>query len=66
LGGPSPAWLHGKPYPKAFSSFPDYRRAEKLTEHNLNQNEAAIEAWTPYDSSPTPPFTVMASMPSTS
>ncbi|MEV8549420.1 RNase A-like domain-containing protein [Streptomyces glaucescens] len=42
---PTQAWPHGKPYPGAASSFPNYRRAEELTEYNLNQNKAAIEAW---------------------
>ncbi|WP_158771606.1 RNase A-like domain-containing protein [Streptomyces sp. NRRL S-340] len=43
--GPTQAWPHGKPYPGAASSFPSYQRAEELTEYNLNQNKAAIEAW---------------------
>ncbi|MEU9589303.1 RNase A-like domain-containing protein [Streptomyces sp. NPDC048219] len=43
--GPTQAWPHGKPYPGAASSFPSYQRAEQLTEYNLNQNKAAIEAW---------------------
>ncbi|MFF0534453.1 RNase A-like domain-containing protein [Streptomyces coelicoflavus] len=38
-------WPHGKPFPKAASAFPDFQRAEELTEHNLNRNKAAIEAW---------------------
>lgn len=42
---PTQTWPYGKPYPKAASAFPDYRRAEELTEYNLNQNKAAIEAW---------------------
>ncbi|MFC5958150.1 RNase A-like domain-containing protein [Streptomyces pratens] len=42
---PTATWPYGKPYPKAASAFPDYRRAEELTEYNLNQNKAAIEAW---------------------
>ncbi|WP_328563761.1 RNase A-like domain-containing protein [Streptomyces coelicoflavus] len=43
--GPTQAWPHGKPYPRAASSFPNQQRAEQLTEYNLNQNKAAIEAW---------------------
>ncbi|MCY0933025.1 RNase A-like domain-containing protein [Streptomyces sp. H34-S4] len=27
------------------SAFPDHQRAEDLTEYNLNQNKARIEAW---------------------
>ncbi|MEU6522993.1 RNase A-like domain-containing protein [Streptomyces sp. NPDC046924] len=42
---PTATWPYGKPYPKAASAFQDYRRAEELTEYNLNQNQAAIEAW---------------------
>ncbi|MFF9063302.1 RNase A-like domain-containing protein [Streptomyces sp. NPDC014882] len=42
---PTPTWPYGKPYPRAASAFPAYRRAEELTEYNLNQNKAAIEAW---------------------
>ncbi|MEU0914518.1 RNase A-like domain-containing protein [Streptomyces althioticus] len=43
--GPTQAWPYGKPYPGAASSFPNYQRAEELTEYNLNKNKAAIEAW---------------------
>ncbi|MFC5800958.1 RNase A-like domain-containing protein [Streptomyces formicae] len=43
--GPTQAWPHGKPMPSGSSAFPNYQRAEELTEHNLNQNKAAIEAW---------------------
>ncbi|MFF9630732.1 RNase A-like domain-containing protein [Streptomyces fradiae] len=43
--GPTQAWPYGKPYPAAASAFPNYQRAEQLTEYNLNQNKAAIEAW---------------------
>ncbi|MCS0635822.1 hypothetical protein NX801_09110 [Streptomyces sp. LP05-1] len=43
--GPTQTWPHGRPYPGASSAFPDYRRAEELTEYNLNKNKAAIEAW---------------------
>ncbi|MGW7073373.1 RNase A-like domain-containing protein [Streptomyces sp. NPDC054855] len=43
--GPTPAWPHGKPKIGSSSAFPNYRRAEELTEYNLNQNKAAIEAW---------------------
>ncbi|MGV9253836.1 RNase A-like domain-containing protein [Streptomyces sp. NPDC003697] len=43
--GPTQAWPYGKPFPGAASSFPNYRRAEELTEYNLNQNKAAIDAW---------------------
>ncbi|WP_282082818.1 RNase A-like domain-containing protein [Streptomyces tendae] len=43
--GPTQAWPYGKPYPGAASSFPNQQRAEQLTEYNLNQNKAAIEAW---------------------
>lgn len=43
--GPTLAWPHGKPRIGASSAFPNYRRAEELTEYNLNQNKAAIEAW---------------------
>ncbi|MFE2258433.1 RNase A-like domain-containing protein [Streptomyces cyaneofuscatus] len=44
-GGPTTAWPHGKPMPSNSSAFPNYRRAEELTERNLNKNKAAIEAW---------------------
>ncbi|WP_086824497.1 RNase A-like domain-containing protein, partial [Streptomyces sp. NRRL B-24572] len=43
--GPTQAWPYGKPYPGSSSAFPNYQRAEYLTEYNLNQNKAAIEAW---------------------
>ncbi|MCX5314630.1 MULTISPECIES: RNase A-like domain-containing protein [unclassified Streptomyces] len=43
--GPTQAWPHGKPYPGSSSAFSNYQRAEDLTEHNLNKNKAAIEAW---------------------
>jgi hypothetical protein len=43
--GPTQAWPYGKPYPGAASSFPNYQRAEELTEYNLNKNKAAIDAW---------------------
>ncbi|MEU5214982.1 RNase A-like domain-containing protein [Streptomyces sp. NPDC020807] len=44
-GGPTQAWPHGKPMPSGSSAFPNYRRAEDLTEYNLNKNKANIEAW---------------------
>ncbi|MFF0276158.1 RNase A-like domain-containing protein [Streptomyces sp. NPDC094447] len=44
-GGPTQAWPHGKPMPSGSSAFPNYRRAEDLTEYNLNRNKADIEAW---------------------
>lgn len=44
-GGPTQAWPYGRPRPGASSAFPNYQRAEELTEYNLNQNKAAIEAW---------------------
>ncbi len=43
--GPTQAWPHGKPGIAGASAFPDYRRAEDLTEYNLNKNKAAIDAW---------------------
>ncbi|MCX5381089.1 RNase A-like domain-containing protein [Streptomyces sp. NBC_00091] len=43
--GPTTAWPYGKPMPSGSSAFPNYQRAEELTEYNLNQNTAAIEAW---------------------
>lgn len=43
--GPTQAWPYGKPFPRASSAFSDYRRAEELTEYNLNRNKTAIEAW---------------------
>ncbi|WP_413752551.1 hypothetical protein NRF20_11800 [Streptomyces sp. R-74717] len=43
--GPTLAWPHGKPKIGSSSAFPNYQRAEELTEYNLNQNKAAIEAW---------------------
>ncbi|MFF8271338.1 RNase A-like domain-containing protein [Streptomyces sp. NPDC016562] len=43
--GPTQAWPYGKPKPSASSSFPTYQRAQELTQYNLNQNTAAIEAW---------------------
>ncbi|MCX2182106.1 hypothetical protein KV205_16415 [Streptomyces sp. SKN60] len=45
VAGPTPAWPYGKPRPSASSAFPNYQRAEELTEYNLNQNKAAIDAW---------------------
>lgn len=42
---PTSKWPYGKPFPGASSAFPNYRRAEELTEYNLNRNKAAIEAW---------------------
>ncbi|MFF3676497.1 RNase A-like domain-containing protein [Streptomyces sp. NPDC002120] len=43
--GPTTAWPHGKPRPSGSSAFPTYERAQELTQYNLNQNAAAIEAW---------------------
>lgn len=43
--GPTQAWPYGKPKIGASSAFPNYQRAEELTEYNLNQNKAAIDAW---------------------
>ncbi|MFD6467902.1 RNase A-like domain-containing protein [Streptomyces goshikiensis] len=43
--GPTQAWPFGKPKPSASSAFPDYQRAQELTQHNLNENAAVIEAW---------------------
>ncbi|MEV0007893.1 RNase A-like domain-containing protein [Streptomyces sp. NPDC047973] len=43
--GPTPAWPHGKPKIGSSSAFPDFRRAEELTEYNLNRNKSAIDAW---------------------
>ncbi|MFD7897159.1 RNase A-like domain-containing protein [Streptomyces sp. NPDC059743] len=43
--GPTQAWPHGKPIPSSSSAFPNYQRAEGLTEYNLNKNKASIEAW---------------------
>ncbi|MFJ8918860.1 RNase A-like domain-containing protein [Streptomyces sp. NPDC102415] len=43
--GPTQAWPHGKPMPSGSSAFPNYQRAEELTERNLNTNKAAIESW---------------------
>lgn len=40
-----PSWPHGRPGIGSSSSFPDHRRAEDLTEYNLNENKARIEAW---------------------
>lgn len=45
VNGPTQAWPYGKPKPGASSAFPNYQRAEELTEYNLNRNKAAIEAW---------------------
>ncbi|MGS2588938.1 RNase A-like domain-containing protein [Streptomyces hebeiensis] len=44
-GGPTQAWPYGKPMPNSSSAFPNYRRAEELTQYNLNKNKAAIDAW---------------------
>lgn len=44
-GGPTAAWPHGKPLPGSSSSFSSYQRAEELTQHNLNKNQHAIDAW---------------------
>ncbi|MCB5178719.1 RNase A-like domain-containing protein [Streptomyces antimicrobicus] len=43
--GPTQAWPYGKPKIGSSSSFPNYQRAEQLTEYNLNHNASAIEAW---------------------
>ncbi|MEU8618126.1 RNase A-like domain-containing protein [Streptomyces sp. NPDC048623] len=43
--GPTQAWPYGKPYPGSSSAFPNYQRAEELTEYTLNRNKAAIDAW---------------------
>lgn len=43
--GPTQAWPYGKPKIGSSSTFPNYQRAEELTEYNLNQNKARIEAW---------------------
>lgn len=43
--GLTQAWPYGKPKIGASSAFPSYQRAEELTEYNLNQNKAAIDAW---------------------
>ncbi|GGR42093.1 RNase A-like domain-containing protein [Streptomyces roseolus] len=43
--GPTQAWPYGKPGIGGASAFPTYRRAEELTEYNLNRNKAAIDAW---------------------
>ncbi|MEU2494623.1 RNase A-like domain-containing protein [Streptomyces sp. NPDC007883] len=45
VNGPTQAWPYGKPKPGASSAFPNYQRAEELTEYNLNRNKAAIDAW---------------------
>ncbi|MFJ9551496.1 RNase A-like domain-containing protein [Streptomyces erythrochromogenes] len=42
---PTQAWPFGKPKPRASSAFPNYQRAQELTQYNLNENAAAIEAW---------------------
>ncbi len=44
-GNQTQTWPFGKPKTRASSAFPDYRRAQELTQHNLNQNAAAIDAW---------------------
>lgn len=43
--GPTPTWPHGIPIPGGSSAFPNYQRAQELTEYNLNRNKPAIEAW---------------------
>ncbi|WP_327113629.1 hypothetical protein OG206_07790 [Streptomyces sp. NBC_01341] len=43
--GPTAAWPHGRPRIGSSSAFPNYQRAEELTEYNLNKNKAAIEVW---------------------
>ncbi|MFJ7587012.1 RNase A-like domain-containing protein [Streptomyces sp. NPDC097617] len=43
--GPTQAWPHGKPKLSGSSAFPNYQRAQELTEYNLNYNAEAIEAW---------------------
>ncbi len=42
---PTNAWPHGKPTMRASSAFPNYQRAQELTQYNLNHNAAAIDAW---------------------
>ncbi|MEV0413466.1 RNase A-like domain-containing protein [Streptomyces sp. NPDC050448] len=44
-GSPTTSWPYGKPKIGSSSSFPDYARAQELTEYNLNHNSADIEAW---------------------
>ncbi|CAM5466526.1 RNase A-like domain-containing protein [Streptomyces narbonensis] len=44
-GGPTLTWPYGRPRPSASSAFPNYQRAEELTEYNLNKNKADIDAW---------------------
>ncbi|GGT20282.1 RNase A-like domain-containing protein [Streptomyces purpureus] len=41
----TPTWPQGKPKIGASSSFPDYARAQELTQRNINQNSAEIKAW---------------------
>lgn len=43
--GPTQAWPHGKPRIGSSSAFPNYQRAEDLTEYNLNRNKATIDVW---------------------
>nr|MDT0519528.1 RNase A-like domain-containing protein [Streptomyces sp. DSM 41633] len=43
--GPTPAWPHGKPRPSGSSAFPNYQRAQELTQYNLNQKAGEIDAW---------------------
>lgn len=43
--GPTPTWPYGKPYPSASSSFQDAEAAQRLTQHNIDQNSSEIKAW---------------------
>ncbi|MGW0390291.1 RNase A-like domain-containing protein [Streptomyces sp. NPDC003042] len=44
-GHTTDAWPHGKPKISGSSAFPNYERAQELTQYNLNRNAAAIKAW---------------------
>ncbi|MFG2481820.1 RNase A-like domain-containing protein [Streptomyces virginiae] len=44
-GNQTDTWPFGKPKTKASSAFPDFQRAQELTQHNLNENTAVIDAW---------------------
>ncbi|MET8981214.1 RNase A-like domain-containing protein [Streptomyces sp. NPDC004539] len=44
-GRTTDAWPYGKPTVSSSSAFADMEKAQELTQYNIDQNSAAIEAW---------------------
>ncbi len=42
---PTPSWPHNKPVIGAASTFSDMEDAQRLTQHNIDQNSRAIKEW---------------------